>query len=70
MDDAKNYHAWTHRQWVVRTFELWDGELEFINGECSLEVFFTQPRTLVHLNSATHSHKNAALARFAYFAGV
>ena len=33
-EDAKNYHAWTHRQWVVRTFDLWDGELEFIDGRC------------------------------------
>ena len=30
--DAKNYHAWSHRQWAVRTFALWDGELEFTNG--------------------------------------
>lgn len=25
--DAKNYHAWSYRQWVVATFELWDEEL-------------------------------------------
>lgn len=32
MQDAKNYHAWTHRQWLVRTFGLWDGEIEFLDG--------------------------------------
>jgi protein farnesyltransferase/geranylgeranyltransferase type-1 subunit alpha len=25
--DAKNYHAWAHRQWLVRTFNLWSLEL-------------------------------------------
>lgn len=28
--DAKNYHAWQHRQWVIRTFNLYDQELEFV----------------------------------------
>lgn len=27
--DAKNYHAWAYRQWVVQTHSLWEGELEF-----------------------------------------
>jgi protein farnesyltransferase/geranylgeranyltransferase type-1 subunit alpha len=28
--DAKNYHVWSYRQWLVQRFELWDqGELEF-----------------------------------------
>jgi len=27
--DAKNYHVWSYRQWVVRRFDLWEkGELE------------------------------------------
>ena len=27
--DAKNYHVWSYRQWLVRRFSLWDqGELE------------------------------------------
>ena len=27
--DAKNYHVWSYRQWLVRRFRLWnDGELE------------------------------------------
>jgi protein farnesyltransferase/geranylgeranyltransferase type-1 subunit alpha len=28
-DDAKNYHAWAYRQWVVETYGLWNGELAF-----------------------------------------
>ncbi|KAK5112913.1 hypothetical protein LTR62_003735 [Meristemomyces frigidus] len=28
--DAKNYHVWSYRQWLVRRFGLWEsGELEF-----------------------------------------
>ena len=30
--DAKNYHAWSHRQWVLSTYELWGGELAFVEG--------------------------------------
>jgi len=27
--DAKNYHVWSYRQWLVKRFNLWDdGELE------------------------------------------
>lgn len=27
--DAKNYHVWSYRQWLVRRFDLWEkGELE------------------------------------------
>lgn len=31
-EDSKNYHAWSHRQWIVRTVnqeDLWKKELEF-----------------------------------------
>ena len=28
--DAKNYHAWQHRQSVIRGFNLWNGELTFV----------------------------------------
>jgi len=30
LEDAKNYHCWAHRQWVVRTYQLWEGEKQFI----------------------------------------
>ena len=26
-EDAKHYHAWAHRQWLVSRFGCWDGEL-------------------------------------------
>ncbi|CAB1337411.1 unnamed protein product [Coregonus sp. 'balchen'] len=28
--DAKNYHAWQHRQWVLKEYKLWDSELEYV----------------------------------------
>ena len=28
-DDAKNYHAWSNRLWVLKTYDMWAGELEF-----------------------------------------
>ena len=28
--DAKNYHAWGHRQWVLRTFGGWEAELAYV----------------------------------------
>jgi protein farnesyltransferase/geranylgeranyltransferase type-1 subunit alpha len=31
-DDAKNYHAWGYRQWVITEYGLWEGELEFIDS--------------------------------------
>lgn len=30
-NDSKNYHAWQHRQWVIKTFGLWADELEYVN---------------------------------------
>uniref|UniRef100_A0A8D3AP68 Protein farnesyltransferase/geranylgeranyltransferase type-1 subunit alpha n=1 Tax=Scophthalmus maximus TaxID=52904 RepID=A0A8D3AP68_SCOMX len=30
--DAKNYHAWQHRQWVIQEYKLWDNELEFVES--------------------------------------
>ncbi|NXC91272.1 FNTA geranylgeranyltransferase, partial [Cercotrichas coryphoeus] len=29
--DAKNYHAWQHRQWVIQEFKLWDNELDYVD---------------------------------------
>lgn len=28
--DAKNYHAWQHRQWVLDTFNLFENELDYV----------------------------------------
>ena len=30
-EDAKNYHAWQYRQWIITTFSLWDKELDYVN---------------------------------------
>lgn len=30
--DAKNYHAWSHRQAVVGAFQLWHQELAFVEA--------------------------------------
>lgn len=32
--DNKNIHAWTHRQWVIKTFNAWDGEMEYTDSAC------------------------------------
>ncbi|EHH28461.1 hypothetical protein EGK_18901, partial [Macaca mulatta] len=29
--DAKNYHAWQHRQWVIQEFKLWENELQYVD---------------------------------------
>ncbi|KAL1965940.1 hypothetical protein VTN77DRAFT_5073 [Rasamsonia byssochlamydoides] len=31
--DAKNYHVWTYRHWLVRRFNLWDSEREIRDVE-------------------------------------
>lgn len=36
--DAKNYHAWQHRQWVISTYSLFSKELEFVEGLISNDV--------------------------------
>lgn len=30
-EDSKNYHAWSYRQWLLTTFQLFSEELAFIN---------------------------------------
>lgn len=30
--DAKNYHVWSYRQWLVRHFGLWDSELPLVEA--------------------------------------
>ena len=30
--DAKNYHVWSYRQWLVRHFSLWETEIAFIEA--------------------------------------
>merc|ERR1740122_829063 len=28
--DCKNYHVWSHRHWVLKTYQCWEGELDFV----------------------------------------
>lgn len=37
--DAKNYHVWSYRQWLVRHFSLWDSELPTINTLLTQDVY-------------------------------
>ena len=35
-DGSKNYHAWSHRQWIIRTLnspELWSSEIEYSHSK-------------------------------------
>ena len=32
LNDSKNYHAWQYRQWFVRKFDLFDGEIDYTNN--------------------------------------
>ena len=36
--DAKNYHVWSYRQWLVRRFALWDDELPYIETLLQADV--------------------------------
>ncbi len=39
-DDNKNYHAWSHRQWIIRTInqaELWLAEIEYSHSKILLD---------------------------------
>ena len=36
--DAKNYHVWSYRQWLVRHFSLWDTELPYIEELLEADV--------------------------------
>ena len=36
--DAKNYHVWSYRQWLVRRFDLWDSELPYVEDLLKADV--------------------------------
>ena len=36
--DAKNYHVWSYRQWLVRHFSLWDSEIPFVEALLDADV--------------------------------
>ena len=46
-EDAKNYHTWSYRQWLLGYFggegeseggDVWEGEIEFVDGMISKDV--------------------------------
>jgi protein farnesyltransferase/geranylgeranyltransferase type-1 subunit alpha len=39
LDDAKNYHAWSHRQWVLQELGGWEGELDFCSRLLEKDVY-------------------------------
>ncbi|KAJ1995375.1 CAAX geranylgeranyltransferase alpha subunit [Coemansia spiralis] len=36
--DSKNFHAWSYRQWLVRTYGVWEQELGFIDTMINEDV--------------------------------
>ena len=54
--DAKNYHVWSYRQWLVATFNLWDSPEEFEDVERWLHAD-------VHNNSAWNHRWYLSFAR-------
>ena len=38
-EDAKHYHAWAHRQWLVRTHGCWDKEMTFTKELIKEDVY-------------------------------
>ena len=36
--DAKNYHIWSYRQWLVRHFSLWGSELPYVESLLQADV--------------------------------
>ncbi|KAJ2808572.1 CAAX geranylgeranyltransferase alpha subunit [Coemansia guatemalensis] len=37
-EDSKNFHAWLYRQWLVRTYNIWEQELIFVNTMINEDV--------------------------------
>jgi protein farnesyltransferase/geranylgeranyltransferase type-1 subunit alpha len=37
-DDSKNYHVWSHRQWLCQRFQAYDGELAFIDRLLAADI--------------------------------
>ena len=38
LNDSKNYHAWQYRQWFIRKFSQFDGEIEYTNNLLLVDV--------------------------------
>ena len=49
--DQKNYHAWQHRQWVLQTFNLWKGEIEYVDRLLQEDIRQAVSECAVDINS-------------------
>ncbi|KAL2557694.1 protein farnesyltransferase/geranylgeranyltransferase type-1 subunit alpha [Forsythia ovata] len=38
-EDAKNYHAWSHRQWVLQALGGWEDELAYCDKLLQEDIF-------------------------------
>ena len=36
--DSKNIHSWTYRHWVVKKYNLWEGEMEYTESMLILHI--------------------------------
>lgn len=73
-DDNKNYHVWSHRVWLVRTFQIWNKELKYTTEMIDTDIrnnsawnhrFFTlvhSPTGILSIltNSATASSSSSS----------
>ena len=50
--DAKNYHAWSHRLWVLRTYNDWGNELAYVATLHDDDVY----------NNSAWNHRHAVVA--------
>lgn len=76
--DAKNYHAWAHRQWVLKSFQLWSSELEFASSLLQEDIskfrsplftriHFSDLKNILIGNNSAWNHRFFILSNFKGF---
>eukprot|EP00980_Cylindrotheca_fusiformis_P010548 scaffold2334_cov118-Cylindrotheca_fusiformis.AAC.20 len=54
-EDSKNHHAWSHRQWFIKTIDdddVWKNEIEFGTSSCTKQLIEEDPR-----NNSAWNHR-------------